>query len=316
MRQVLALQGLATVLAAAALAAPAQSHRRNIPDPAVVHANRIGTHVYTEGYLGKGDQRIHYVATGEGPTVILVHGFPSFWYAWFDQMEAFGACRRMIAIDAPGANLSGRPARDSAYRVEALARRLDRVIAALAPREKVTLVGHDWGGALAWSYAQWKHERLDRLVVFSAPPTNLFLTMLTDDPQQRAASAYIARLMALERQTIVSARVPQTLFEVAYGKQIGDGTLTQEEGELFRAALADPAAMADEALEEYSIQLTPIDEITPVQAVILAVPHKEYVEGGWPLVRRLMNGAGGVVIDVKSILPRDRKPHDVDLWRL
>lgn len=80
--------------------------------------------------------------------------------------------------------------------------------------------------------------------------------------------------------------------------------------------VADPVAMAEETLEEYSIQLTPIEEITPVQAVVLAVPHKEYVDGGWPLVRRLMNGAGGVVIDVKSVLPRDHKPDDVDLWRL
>ena len=140
-------------------------------DPAVIHANRVGSHPYTEGFIGKGDDRIHYVSTGEGPTVILVHGFPSFWYAWFDQMEAFGACRRMIAIDAPGAGLSGRPARDADYRVPRLARQLDRTIAALAPGRKITLVGHDWGGALVWSYAQWKPQRIDRHAVFSAPHT-------------------------------------------------------------------------------------------------------------------------------------------------
>ncbi|MGD9801168.1 MAG: UDP binding domain-containing protein, partial [Parvularculaceae bacterium] len=80
--------------------------------------------------------------------------------------------------------------------------------------------------------------------------------------------------------------------------------------------VADPLAMADEALGEYSVRLTPIEEITPVQAVILAVPHQDYLDGGWPLVRSLFNGSGGVVIDIKGVLPREGKPDDVDLWRL
>jgi len=231
-------------------------------DPAVIHANRVGSHPYTEGFIGKGDDRIHYVSTGEGPTVILVHGFPSFWYAWFDQMEAFGACRRMIAIDAPGAGFSGRPARDADYRVERLARQLDRSIAALAPGEKVTLVGHDWGGALAWSYAQWKPQRLDRLAVFSAPPYDLFLEMLADDPAQRAASAYVPRLQALNRESIERLNVSSTLFETAYGRAISEGVLTAEEGELFRGALSNPAAI-DAGIAWYRANIPPFDAISP-----------------------------------------------------
>jgi pimeloyl-ACP methyl ester carboxylesterase len=231
-------------------------------DPAVIHANRIGGRPYTEGFIGKGDDRIHYVATGEGPPVILVHGFPSFWYVWFDQMEAFSACRRMIAIDAPGAGLSGRPARDADYRVERLARQIDRTISALAQREKVTLVGHDWGGALAWSYAQWKPQRLDRLAVFSAPPYDLFLDMLSDDPVQRAASAYVPRLQALNRERIERLNVPSTLFETAYGRAISEGVLTAEEGELFRGALSDPAAI-DAGIAWYRANIPPFDKMIP-----------------------------------------------------
>jgi len=80
--------------------------------------------------------------------------------------------------------------------------------------------------------------------------------------------------------------------------------------------VSDPHAMADEALGEYSVRLTPVEDITPVQAVILAVPHREYIDGGWQLVRSLLNGTGGVVIDVKGVLPREGKPDDIDLWRL
>lgn len=231
-------------------------------DPAVIHANRVGSRPYTEGFIGKGDDRIHYVSTGEGPPVILVHGFPSFWYAWFDQMEAFGACRRMIAIDAPGAGFSGRPARDADYRVARLAPQLDRTITALAPGQKVTLVGHDWGGALAWSYAQWKPQRLDRLAVFSAPPYDLFLEMLADDQAQRAASAYVPRLQALSRESIERLNVPSTLFETAYGRAISEGVLTAEEGELFRGALSDPAAI-DAGVAWYRANIPPFDAISP-----------------------------------------------------
>jgi len=108
------------------------------------------------------------------PLVLFVHGFPSFWYAWADQLEAFRDCRRVIAIDAPGAGLSDRPPTDEGYRVPALAARLDQLIADLAPDERITLVGHDWGGALAWSYAEWQPQRLERPAVFRRPPDDLF----------------------------------------------------------------------------------------------------------------------------------------------
>lgn len=249
---VLALSGCTTTKMIATVAA----------DPAVEHANRTGSRAYTEGYVGRGENRIHFVETGSGPAVVLVHGFPSFWYVWSDQMEEFGACRRMIAIDALGANLSGKPQDGDAYTVEALARRLDHVIEVLAPDQKVALVGHDWGGALAWSYAQWKPLRLDRLAVFSAPPYDLFLQMLADDPAQRAASAYIPRLIALDRAAIESGTVPSTLFETAYGRAVAEGALTAEEGKLFSAALSDPAAI-DAGIAWYRANIPPFDKIAP-----------------------------------------------------
>lgn len=229
------------------------------PDPAVLHANKSGGRIYSESYVGAGDERIHYVETGTGPTVILVHGFPSFWYVWRRQMDAFGACRRMIAIDVPGANLSGRPPRDSAYRIDRLARRLDKVITQLAPHEKVTLVGHDWGGTLAWSYAQWRSQRLDRLAVLSAPPYDLFLRMLADDPEQRAASAYMPRLVTLDRASIEARKVPSSLFATAYGHAIDSGALTSAEAELFRFALSNPAAI-DAGIAWYRANIPPFDK--------------------------------------------------------
>lgn len=211
-------------------------------DRAAAHLDAAaGGGVYREGWSGAGSDRIHYVEAGRGPAVIFVHGFPSFWYVWADQLEAFRACRRVLAIDAPGADLSARAESDAGYRIPALADRLDRLIADLAPGEMVTLVGHDWGGALAWSYAEWKPKRLERLAVFSAPPYDLFLELIATDPQQRARSAYMQVLRGLDRAAIADRDVAGSLWRTAYAPMVARGVLSEVEGALFRAALTPEA---------------------------------------------------------------------------
>jgi UDP-N-acetyl-D-galactosamine dehydrogenase len=78
----------------------------------------------------------------------------------------------------------------------------------------------------------------------------------------------------------------------------------------------DPLASSEEAQQEYGIGLIDFDSLHPADAVILAVCHKEYVDGGWPLVRGLLKNGSGVVLDVKSKLDRAQKPEGIDLWRL
>lgn len=214
-------------------------------DPAVTYLNKQAGSgsPYRQGFSGEGDDRIHYVEAGEGPVVLFVHGFPSFWYVWYEQMEALRHCRRVIAIDAPGAGLSAKPTSDEAYRVEALAKRLDALIAELAPEEKITLVGHDWGGALAWSYAQWDSTRLERLAVFSAPSLNLLLDLLANDPEQRAASSYMPTLLAIDRETAATDTFANSFFDLAYKRMLETKVLEPKEGELFRHALARDGAL-------------------------------------------------------------------------
>ncbi|MBD2842880.1 alpha/beta fold hydrolase [Erythrobacter rubeus] len=227
------------------LAGGANSMQSAPADPAVDHANALagGGAPYRHGYTGEGDDRIHYVEAGAGPAVIFVHGFPSFWYVWRDQMEAFRHCRRVIAVDAPGAGLSAKPLIDEAYKVEALAKRLDALIAELAPGEKVTLVGHDWGGALAWSYAQWRPDRLDRLAIFSAPPYNVLLDLLATDPEQRSVSSYMPTLLGIEREQASTDAFAQSFYDLAYKRMVDTGVLSEREGALFREALAREGAL-------------------------------------------------------------------------
>jgi len=78
----------------------------------------------------------------------------------------------------------------------------------------------------------------------------------------------------------------------------------------------DPLATSSEVHEEYGIVLSSLDALRPADAVILAVAHGDYLAGGWPFVTRLLKGAQGIVLDVKSKLDRETKPKDIDLWRL
>src|SRR5215510_1341273 len=80
--------------------------------------------------------------------------------------------------------------------------------------------------------------------------------------------------------------------------------------------VADPLASSDETAHEYGIKLSPIESLQAADAVILAVAHKEYVAGGWPLVASLLKEGQGIVLDVKAKLDRAKKPGGIDLWRL
>jgi UDP-N-acetyl-D-glucosamine/UDP-N-acetyl-D-galactosamine dehydrogenase len=83
-----------------------------------------------------------------------------------------------------------------------------------------------------------------------------------------------------------------------------------------RVQVADPIASAEETAHEYGIKLTPIESLPAADAIILAVAHKEYAAGGWPLVSKLLKERQGIVLDVKAKLDRAKKPDGIDLWRL
>jgi pimeloyl-ACP methyl ester carboxylesterase len=121
-----------------------------------------------EGYADIGDQRLHYVEAGEGPLVVLLHGFPEFWYGWRAQIAPLAAAGfRVVAPDTRGYNLSSRPQDVAAYDTGALAEDIHGLIHERGA-ETAMLVGHDWGGTLAWTLAMNHPEVVDRLAILNA----------------------------------------------------------------------------------------------------------------------------------------------------
>src|SRR6187401_3210890 len=123
-----------------------------------------GTEV-REGYAGIGEQRLHYVEAGDGPLIVLLHGFPEFWYGWRLQIEPLAAAGfRVVAPDTRGYNLSSKPEGFEAYAVDLLAADISGLIGELGA-ESAPIVGHDWGGSIAWTMAMNQPEVVDRLAI-------------------------------------------------------------------------------------------------------------------------------------------------------
>src|SRR6266513_2578053 len=121
-----------------------------------------------EGYAEVGDVRLHYVEAGEGPMIVLLHGFPEFWYGWRLQIAPLAAAGfRVVAPDLRGYNLSSRPAGVAPYAADKLAHDVRGLIRERGA-ESALLVGHDWGGTAAWATAMNHPEVVDRLAILDA----------------------------------------------------------------------------------------------------------------------------------------------------
>ena len=116
-----------------------------------------------------GGTRLHYVEAGSGPLVVLLHGFPEFWYSWRHQIEPIAAAGyRVVAPDMRGYNLSSRPQGWRDYDLQLLAGDIAGLIHGLG-EDGAYLAGHDWGAAVAYGVAMYHPELIRRLAILNVP---------------------------------------------------------------------------------------------------------------------------------------------------
>lgn len=132
---------------------------------------------------------IHYVTLGRGPLIVMIHGFPDFWYGWREQIAGLARHYQVAAIDQRGYNLSDKPAGVEPYDLQHLAGDVAAVIRDLG-RDRAVIVGHDWGGAVAWTFAIAYPGMTERLIVLQTPHPRGLLRELRTNPAQEAASGY------------------------------------------------------------------------------------------------------------------------------
>jgi pimeloyl-ACP methyl ester carboxylesterase len=241
--------------------------------------------------------RIHYCTLGRrGPLVVFVHGFPDFWYGWRDQMAGLSRHHRTVALDLRGYNLSDHPAGVESYALPALVEDVAAVIRA-AGESRATIVGHDWGGAIAWLFAILHPEMTERLVVLQTPHPRGLLRELRTNPAQRQASTYVDVFLANDPHAFVTSG----FFAVA----VTDPEVRTRYDEAF--ARSDVEAMIDYYRANYP--RPPYDDIplpnvqSPVLVIhgtgdpfLLTVGHNstwDFVDG--PLTIRTIPGTGHFV---------------------
>jgi len=155
----------------------------------------------TNGYaVSEGGVKIHYASLGpkdtaNAPLVVMIHGFPDFWYSWRHQMATLADRFQVVAIDQRGYNLSDKPAGVENYDMRLLVGDVVAVIRYLG-RDKATIVGHDWGGAVAWQFALALPQMTENLIILNLPHPNGLLRELRSNKDQIKNSEYARNFQA------------------------------------------------------------------------------------------------------------------------
>lgn len=141
-------------------------------------------------YAKVNNINLHYVSMGEGKLVVLLHGFPEYWYGWRNQIPSLSKNFKVIAPDLRGYNESEKPVGIHNYTREILVNDIVGLIRH-AGYEKAHIVAHDWGGVIAWWLALDHPEMVDKLSVLNSPYPSIFVRHLKSNPRQMLKSWYM-----------------------------------------------------------------------------------------------------------------------------
>src|SRR5579863_3870142 len=175
-----------------------------IPGPAAAKG-KMHTPKLQDHFAEVNGVRLHYVTAGKGPLILFLHGFPEFWYEWKNQLLEFGKDHQAVAPDMRGYNLSDKPTELDQYKMAQLVEDIRAFADHLSHHKKFVLVAHDWGGAVAWSFAIAHPDYLSKLVIINAPHPGVFAKLLSSDPAQQKASQYMLMFRSEGAEKMLSA---------------------------------------------------------------------------------------------------------------
>ncbi|OWK04700.1 EPHX4, partial [Cervus elaphus hippelaphus] len=159
---------------------PTQTFRRVAREhpPACLNDPSLGTHCYVR--IKDSGLRFHYVAAGERgkPLMLLLHGFPEFWYSWRHQLREFKSEYRVVALDLRGYGETDAPVHRENYKLDCLITDVKDILDSLG-YSKCVLIGHDWGGMIAWLIAICYPEMVMKLIVINFPHPNALKHLFT-----------------------------------------------------------------------------------------------------------------------------------------
>jgi len=163
-----------------------------------------------EKYIKTNGIKLHTVLIGHGEPLILLHGFPDFWFSWKKLIPLIKDRFQLIIPDMRGYNLSDKPEGVEKYKIELLIEDIHGLIEQFG-FESVYLAGHDWGGVLSWFVAEKYPNKIKKLAIINAPHFKIFQDKLKNDEAQKNASSYISRFLQPGSEKFILANNFQVL---------------------------------------------------------------------------------------------------------
>jgi epoxide hydrolase 4 len=193
-------------------------------------------YIYTNG-IG-----LHYVTQGEGELMLMLHGFPEFWYSWRHQIPEFAQNYKVVALDLRGYNDSDKPTQQSAYTMDEFVKDIQGVITGLG-YNKCILVAHDWGGAIAWNFADAFPEMLDKLIVLNIPhPAKLAAGLRTFQQLQKSWYIFLFQIPLLP-EFLIQQSDYKAIESIFKGAAVDKTAFSTEDINAYKDAAAKPGAL-------------------------------------------------------------------------
>ena len=209
--------------------------------PAV--AKNVNKPMLKENYVRMNGVRLHLVTAGKGPLILFLHGFPEFWYEWKNQLAEFSKDHLAVAPDMRGYNLSDKPEALDQYKMNVLVDDIRALADHFSHQKKFVLVGHDWGGVVAWAFAIQHPDMLDRLVIVNAPHPGMFGRLLASDAAQQRASQYMLMFRSPQAEQILSANNYAFLVRVVLEAGLQNGVFSEDDKRAYIKAWSQPGAL-------------------------------------------------------------------------
>jgi pimeloyl-ACP methyl ester carboxylesterase len=186
-----------------------------------------------ERVLNVGDISLNVACRGAGPTVVFLHGFPEFHYAWKPVMDRLADEFRLVAPDQRGYNLSDKPSEVEAYALPLLSQDVLNLLPLVSP-DPVLLVAHDWGGPVGWMVAHHTEAHIRGFVAANGPHPARFAHLIENDPDQAEASSYMDYFRMESAEQFITPEVLSADFE---------DLLSDEDLDIYFEAWSQPGAI-------------------------------------------------------------------------
>jgi pimeloyl-ACP methyl ester carboxylesterase len=241
--------------------------------------------------------RLHYVTAGKpaDKMILFVHGFFNFSGYWTDQLAEFGKDHYAVAPDMRGYNLSSRPAGVEQYKLKLLVDDLHGLNQKLNGGKKFILVGHDWGGIVAYVFAMYYPELVEKLIVSNAPHPQMFERELNESPWQRYSSHYMLRINGYGNDEGAPTLAGQTREAVAkrfetgwVADQVKLGRYSEADRQKWIDAVSTPGAFEAGANWYRANDLNPpFNDVIPASQVARSWSTKAVTQGAKALILKM-----------------------------